>query len=186
LNALGVGEHVLFSDKLVVFANANSGLLNLTQLERDEILARRALPSVHPRAIQLLPGSPERLPLAGDTFDDRIEMRVAVEERKVRQRVEQGLVFVLPMELDETQRQVAKSAGCRKRAVDKRSAAPLARDLAADDQTFTIVIELGLDGGLRLARSHQIGRGSGTQQESDCLYDNRLPRAGFSCKDVEA
>ena len=95
-----------------------------------------------------------------------VELCVGVEQRQMRQRIEQCLMFVLPVQFDEALREVAECARRGECAVDERSAASLAGDLAADDELTPAcperrrgigVLEERLDGGLRLTRADEIG-----------------------------
>src|SRR5205814_3633873 len=66
--------------------------------------------------------------------------------------------------------------------VDERAAAPLAADLAADDQLPPVrLLEEGFNGGVRLARANQISGGARAEQQRDGFDQNgfagaRLPR----------
>ncbi len=62
-----------------------------------------------------------------------LESAERIEGGEMRGRIEQGLVFVLTVELDEIRRQVLEGAGGHELAVDEGAASALGGDLAPDD-----------------------------------------------------
>ena len=112
---------------------------------------------------------------------------MSVNERKVRERIQQCLVLVLSVQLDVPRGEVAKRSGGGQRPVDERAAPPLAGDLAADDQFPAVgLLEDRFNRRLGLARAHQVGRGAGTEQQTDRLHQDRFAGAGLTGEDVEA
>ena len=95
-------------------------------------------------------------------------------------------MLMLPVQLDHLSREVAQRTRGRQSAADERTAPPLARQLAADDDLLTVVLEYGFDGGVRFTGAHEIGRRAGAEQQPDGLDENGLPCAGFSGQHVEA
>ena len=64
----------------------------------------------------------------------RGEARELVEQREMALRIEQRLVFVLPVQLDERLGLLVESRRGDQRVVEKRAAASLRRDVAAHDE----------------------------------------------------
>ncbi len=109
-----------------VFTGLQTGFLDLPELERDEIQASCFLTVVHPRAIALLPQSPQRRPRCRDRFEERDEPSGFVNERKMRERIQKRLMFVLSVQLDQVVGQLTQAACGRQRPVDVGATAPLA------------------------------------------------------------
>ena len=101
-------------------------------------------------------------------------------------RIEQRLVLVLAVQLDQPVRQVLERAGGGQRAVDERAAAPLRRDLAANEQFLAAAFETGLDRRRVLAGAHEIARRASAEQQADGFDEDRLPCPGFASQDVQA
>jgi hypothetical protein len=127
------------------------------ELEGDQVEARRLLARVHPRAFELVAQRPHAGPGLGHPRRRRAELRVLVEQRQVRQRIEQRLVLVLAVQFDQLVRKVAQRRRGGQRAVDERAAAAGAGQLAPDDDLAACpersrvaarVFEDGLDGGV--------------------------------------
>ena len=104
----------------------------------------------------------------------------------MRGRIEQGLVFVLAVQLDQAGRQILQRTGVHQRAVDERAAPALRRDLTPHQQLFSSAFEDGFDGGGILARPHEVAGGTAPKQQPDRLHQDRLACAGFAGQDVEA
>src|SRR5262245_38688523 len=96
-------------------------------------------------------------------------------------------MLVLSVQLDQTVSQLPEGSGSGERAVNERSAPPLARDLPADNYLRRIGgLEDCLDRGLRLAGSDQISRGARSQKEAYGLDEDGLSCSRFTSEDVEA
>src|SRR5262245_57328143 len=176
LDAFSVREDMLFGRELVILSRARRRFVDLAQLKINQLEPGGLFASVHSRAIEPISYRAQRSPRGTDSLDECAKLRVAVDEREVRQRIEQGLMLVLPVQFDESQGEIAKGARSCDGPVDERATAPLTRHLTPDEQPLITVVENGLDGGLRLARSNQIGRGTPTQQQPDCFDHDRLAR----------
>ena len=101
-------------------------------------------------------------------------------------RIEQLLMFVLPVQLDEPVRQILERRRGRERAVDERAAPALRRDLAANDQLAAVFgFEDRFDGGEVFAGANQVLGRASAEQEPDGFDEDGLAGAGLARQDVE-
>ena len=99
---------------------------------------------------------------------------------------EERLMFVLPVELDESRRKFLEGGGRCEFAVDERAAPAAGADLAPDNQLVSVAFEDGLDGGALLASSDEVSRGSAAEQQAHRLNEDGLACPGFACQDIQA
>jgi biopolymer transport protein TolQ len=99
--------------------------------------------------------------------------------------VEKQLVFVLPMQLHQTVREVLQCASGGERPRNERAASALRRDFATHDNFVSVVFEDRLNGSEVLSRPDQILRRSSPQQETDGLDENGLAGAGLARQNIE-
>jgi hypothetical protein len=181
VHALGVGQHATGRLELRVLARHRLDSVDLGQLEPHELEPRRPLACIHRRARQSIAQLPDARPPVRHAGGGRLEPRIGVEEAEVRRRIEQELVFVLAVELDEVRGHVAQHAGGGQGAVDERAAAARGGDLAPDEHLGPIgALEERLDGGRIGPGPHQVGRSAASQEQTDSLHQDRLPRAGLT------
>ena len=127
-----------------------------------------------------------RLERRGRRADKRVEPAERIDHTEMRRRVEQRLVLVLAVQFDEAIGQVLQRAGRRERAVDERAAAPLRRDLAADEQFLAVAFEDRFDRRGVLAGAHEVSRRPPAEEQADGLDEDRLPGPGFAREHVQA
>ena len=94
-------------------------------------------------------------------------------------------MLVLPVELDQSARQILQRAGGGERAVDERAAAALRGDFAPDDQLLAAAFEDRFDGRAVLAGPDQVAGRSAAEEQADGFDEDRLAGAGFAGEHVE-
>jgi hypothetical protein len=110
-----------------------------------------------------------------------------VEDDDVFGRIEEGLVFVLAVQVDERRTQFPQRRRRRQRVVDEGAAAPLRGDLAAHDHFVSVgAFEDRLDRRDRFAGAHEVGAGASADEQVDGFDDYGLAGAGFAGEDVQA
>ncbi len=102
MNGVGAAQQLALCAKRLVLAVLQGRLLQLDELEFDEVKARCALAIVHAQAIQLFAEAAHIGEGRCDVGARGIEARPRVEQREVLRRIEKLLMFVLPVQLDET------------------------------------------------------------------------------------
>jgi hypothetical protein len=105
---LGVRQHRSPGGELVVLAGDEGSPIELAELIRHQILARFAILRRRSKTRELVTradhGVERRLRARGL----RIERAKHVDDSQMRGGIQQGVVFVLAVELDETRRQIAQ------------------------------------------------------------------------------
>ena len=181
IELVGVGHDLPLGCERLVLARARRDLVDLVTLELEEIQAGRAATGALFEGSQGGARGDELRVKARDLAAEIVEVGEAIEERQLRRGHEQGLVLVLPVEIDELPEALAQGGRRDELAVEERAAASLCRDLAPDDP-FRAVGEVDdrLHRGGLLPGSHQVGGRSSTEQEAHGLDENRLTGARFA------
>ena len=95
-------------------------------------------------------------------------------------------MFVLPVQLHESDGQVSKCSCRHQSAVDECPASTLRRDFASDDQLALVGLEDRFDGGGSLPGANQISRCARAEEQADRLDEDRLAGTSLAGQHVEA
>ena len=188
LNTFRTGQHAPAGRELDVLCRLvwlEPCPIEIGKLKRDELAARIAVGKGSPESRQLLASRLPGIERSRNGRGVRTEVPEAVDQINVRRRIEQGLMFVLSVQLDEACRQLAERRCRRERAVDEGAAATLRRDFAAHEQLFPCDFENGFDGRGVLAGPHKLRRGPTAKEESDGLDQDRLPSPSLAGEHIE-
>ena len=162
-DALGAREHLPGRRQLDVFSRLpwlEGRSIELTELKDRELMPRGAIRRRAPDVPERLDRRSKRGERLAQRLDQRAKRAERVENRQMGRGIEQGLVLVLPVQLDQTPGQILERAGRGERAVDEGAAASLGRDFAANQQLLPAAVENRFDGRRVLPRSHEVARRS--------------------------
>jgi hypothetical protein len=103
----------------------------------------------------------------------------------MRRRIEQRLMFVLPVKLDQPRRQLLQRARGRQRAVNECAAAALSGDVAPDEQLLARGVEDGFNRCRVFAGPDQVAGRPAAEQQTDRFDQHRFSGAGLAGEDVQ-
>lgn len=101
-------------------------------------------------------------------------------------RIQQGLVFVLAVEVHQTPAQLTKRRSRHEDTIDEAARASLGGDLAAHDEFAAVPIENGLNDRRFFACPHDVRGGPVAEQQADRADHDRLASASLARHDAEA
>ncbi len=191
LHTLGTCEHLTRRRQLLVLEQRSGRdrperrLFELCQLKGHQLLPRGPVGRQAGETLESLGGGAHGIERSAGWRRERFETAEVVEDRQMRRRVQQGLVFVLAVQLDQPRGQILQRTGGRQVPVDERTAPALGGDLASDQQLLAPAFEDGLDCRAVLPGSDQVAGGATAQEQPDRLHEDRLAGSGFPGEDVQ-
>src|SRR5262249_8087647 len=117
LDSFGARQHLFRRVQTAVFISHERGPIELAELELKELLPRPAIGSRLLDTRTLVRERAQGCKCERDGSEEFAQPAERIQNGKVRRRIEEGVVFVLAVELDQTARQVAKCASRRQFAV---------------------------------------------------------------------
>ena len=186
LQAVGMAQHVALALQRLVLPIEHVGLSQLGQVELDEFQPAGTFPGVELRAGERLRGLADRRPRGRHGGRPSVEAGPRVEHRQMSGRIEQRLVFVLPVQFDQLADQRLEGRGVDQLSVDEGSRAPLSRDLAPHEHLASVGgLELRFHRGEIFAGADQVGGSASAQEEAHGFDEHRLAGTRFAGQDIE-
>ena len=131
---LGVGDHGLLGFERVVLPRLRRHLVDLVPLELQHVEALGPRPPGRLEARQRVARLDQPRVRRGQGGALAVEAGVAIEQRELHGRIEQGLVLVLPVQIDQRSDRLPERGGRDQLSIEEGPAPALRRDLASDDQ----------------------------------------------------
>jgi hypothetical protein len=165
-------------------------LLDLAKLEAEEVGAGLDLAAAGPAMLDLLIELPHLGMKVGDLSGESLRPCIGIEDGALRSGMEEGLMFVLTMDLDEGSPELTHNPCCGGRAVDPGSiASPLGLHLTTEDEEVllggeseliepseeiraTCEIEDRLDDSALRPTPNEIPGGAFSEEESQATHDD--------------
>ena len=136
LQLVGAAQHAARRLELLVLAGAKLRARDFCHLKFEQIEPRGFFALVHVKRVQLELQLFPRAERGAHVGACCRKARELIEHEEVALRIEQRLVFVLPVQLDERRGRIAERRGGDERVVEKRSTASLRIDVASNDQCW--------------------------------------------------
>jgi len=147
LNALGTREHLSHRSQLLVFVGFEFRAIQLPQLKCDQLLSRGAVdlgpPEISEGRGQLshvIKGSPHRCRYL-------IKRTKGIDDGQMGGGIEQGVVFVLAVDLDQLGGEIFERARRGQLTIDESPAAPLGGHFPSNEEILTAMFKDGFDRG---------------------------------------